>query len=183
MIMNTRMRQLLIGLGLLVAVVGFLWFKAPFQQSHAPVVRLPVVPHEQPVYQGKPLSHWVIKAGEIDLNGVNKDAIEAIRVIGSNAVPFLLDWMPRRETIHQYGNRSSDTPDWGAVEIAWWALGSEGKSAIPVLASIINQPRRSMDDYSVWTESAQAISYLGPDAIAPMLTAVTNIDRKSTRLN
>jgi hypothetical protein len=178
--MNTRVRQLLIGLGLLIAVGGFLWFKTPTrvkppQQSPAPVVRLPAVPHEQPVYQGKPLSYWVIEAEKRDLDGTPKDAIEAIRAIGSNAVPFLLDWMPRPETIHQYGNRSSDAPDWSAVEIAWWALGSDGKSAIPVLARIINQPRHTMDDYSVWTESAQAISYLGPDAIEPMLTAATNM--------
>ena len=171
--MNTRMRQLLVGLGLLVAVAGFLWFKAPFQQSHAPVVRLPAVPHEQPVYQGKTLSYWVIKAGKIDLDGAPKDAIEAIRAIGSNAVPFLLDWMPRRETLHR--DRSSGNPGWDGLEIAWWVLGSDGKSAIPVLASIINQPQRTMDDYSVWTESAKAISCLGPDAITPMLTAVTNM--------
>jgi len=66
-------------------------------------------------------------------------------------------------------------PSWNCVEIAWWALGSDGRSAIPTLARIMNQPRRNMDDYSVWTESAKAISYLGPDAIIPMLTVATNM--------
>lgn len=66
-------------------------------------------------------------------------------------------------------------PDWSDVDIAWWALGVEGKSAIPTLARILSRPQRTMDDYSVWTESAKAISYLGPDAIVPMLTVATNM--------
>lgn len=180
--MNTRIRQLLMGLGLLVAVGGFLWFKAPTsvkppQPSPAPVVRLPAVPREQPVYQGKPLSYWVIKVGQIEeYNGAPDGAVAAIRAIGSNAVPFLLDWMPHPETLHHHG--SSGIPEWDAVEIAWWALGSDGKSAIPTLARVINQSRHTMDDYSVWRESAKAISYLGPDAIVPMLTAVTDMQGK-----
>jgi hypothetical protein len=67
-------------------------------------------------------------------------------------------------------------PDWSDIEIGWWALGSEGKSAIPALARLISLPRHRMDDYSVWTESAKAISYLGSDAIAPMLTMATNME-------
>jgi len=127
---------------------------------------------KEPVYQGKPLSLWVIKAGQIErFNGAPEDAVAAIRAIGSKAVPFLLEWMPHpgaEEPVEGY-------PDWDAVDIAWWALGSEGKSAIPALARIIGAPRRGMNDYSVWTESAKAISYLGPQAIVPMLTVATNM--------
>jgi hypothetical protein len=180
--MNTRLRQFLLGFALLITIAACFLFKAltkmeSRQLPPAPVVRLPSVPPEQPVYQGKPLSYWVIKVGQIEeYNGAPDDAMEAIRVIGPKAVPFLLHWMPRPETLRH--DRSGGTPGWDAVEIAWWALGSDGKSAIPVLARIINQPQRTMDDYSVWTESAKAISYLGPDAIAPMLTAVTNMQGK-----
>ncbi|MGC3958839.1 MAG: HEAT repeat domain-containing protein, partial [Verrucomicrobiota bacterium] len=56
-----------------------------------------------------------------------------------------------------------------------WALGEKGKSAIPRLARNISKPWQSMDDYSVWTVSAKVISYLGPEAIVPMLTAATNL--------
>jgi hypothetical protein len=102
---------------------------------------------------------------------VPEDAVTAIRAIGSNAVPFLLEWMP-----HPGSKRPVEGfPDWSDVEIAWWALGSAGKSAIPTLARILSVPRRTMDDYSVWTTSAEAISYLGPDAIVPMLTIATNL--------
>ena len=128
---------------------------------------------KEPIYEGIPLSSWVNKFGDAEsyFHGAPKDAVAAIRAIGSNAVPFLLEWMPHPgadEPVEGF-------PDWTAVEGAWWALGSEGKSAIPVLASNINRPQLSMNDYSVWTRSARAISYLGPDAIVPMLTAATNM--------
>jgi len=124
---------------------------------------------KEPVYQGKPLSFWVDKIGQIErYNGAPKDAIEAIRAIGPKAVPFLLEWMP-----HPGAERPVEGfPD---CEFAWWALGTQGKSAIPTLAHILNEPQHTMDDYSGWTESAKAISYLGPDAIAPMLTVATNM--------
>ncbi len=127
----------------------------------------------EPIYQGKPLSVWVIKAGKIEeFNGAPEDAVAAIRAIGPKAVPFLLEWMPQpgAET------PAEGFPDWDAVGIAWWALGNEGKSAIPPLAHMISLPRHGMDDYSVWTESAKAISYLGPDAIVPMLMVATNME-------
>ena len=109
---------------------------------------------EEPVYQGKPLSLWVVKAGQIEeYHDAPADAVAAIRAIGTNAVPFLLEWMP-----HPGVERPVEGfPDWDGVQIAWWALGSQGKSAIPALARVISLPRHTMDDYSGWTESAKAI--------------------------
>lgn len=126
---------------------------------------------QEPVYQGKPLSAWVIKAGQIEeYNGVPEDAAAAIRTIGPKAIPFLLEWMPRPGAEQPV----EGAPGWDDVEMAWYALGSQGKSAIPALFHLLNLPQKTMDDYSVWTESAKAISYLGPDAITPMLTVATN---------
>lgn len=130
---------------------------------------------QEPVYQGKPLSAWVDKVGQIEeYNGAPKDAVEAIRSIGAKAVPFLLEWMPHPGAEHPV----EGYPQWSSVEIAWWAVGTNGKSAIPELARIIGRPEHGMDDYSVWTESAKAISYLGSDAIGPMLTIATNMQGK-----
>jgi hypothetical protein len=124
---------------------------------------------KEPVYKGKPLSFWVNKIGQIErYNGTPQDAIEAIRAIGPKAVPFLLEWMP-----HPGAERPVE--GFPECEFAWWALGAQGKSAIPTLAHILNEPQHTMDDYSGWTESAKAISYLGPDAIAPMLAVATNM--------
>ena len=148
---------------------------------------------EEPVYQQKPLRYWVIRLGSDEIHGAPKDAVEAIRSIGPKAVPFLLEWMPHRQSrppawiirvwewcsnlLHiPTPQTPTDIPDSHCVQIAWWALGREGESAIPALARVLNQPLRNMDDYSPWTESAEAISYLGPDAIGPMLTAATNMN-------
>jgi hypothetical protein len=172
------LRFFLLGCALLLVIAACVLFERhrKYPQPPAPVASLPALPPEEPVYDGKPLSHWVAKVGEIGLDGVPKDALAAIRAIGPKAVPFLLNWMPRPETTHQHGDRAN-TPT-GDFEFAWWALGTNGKSAIPFLGHIINQPQRTMDDYTVWTESAKAISYLGPDAIAPMLAAATNMQGK-----
>ena len=177
--MNSRVRLLLLGLAFGISIAAILW-----------VGRSAVSPREEPLYQGKTLSYWVTRAGRVEeYNGAPEDAVAAIRAIGPNAVPFLLEWMPHRkpqrpvfaERFSQLFSRwfsnpnTKQGPSWDCVEIAWWALGSDGRTAIPTLARIMNQPRRTMDDYSVWTESAEAISYLGPDAIIPMLTVATNM--------
>jgi hypothetical protein len=126
----------------------------------------------EPVYQGKPLSVWVIKAGQVErYNGAPEDAVAAIRAIGAKAVPFLLEWMP-----HPGAEQPVEGfPDWDGLEIAWWSLGRDAQSAIPTLVRTLRSTKHSMDDYSVWTENAKAISYLGPEAIVPMLTLATNM--------
>jgi hypothetical protein len=177
--MKTRWRMLLVGLGfgILLATVVLVGHR------------------EEPVYQGKPLSYWVTQLGSDEIHGAPKEAVAAIRAIGPKAVPFLMEWMPHRqplrpawmirvwewcmERLHVSPQQEEkEAPSSHCVEIAWWALGNEGKSAIPALARVINQPPATADDYSAWTHSAKAISYLGPDAIVPMLTAATNMQGK-----
>ena len=159
-----------------LALISGLLILSPLVVTRLPRLKsalsLQTAPSEEPVYQGKPLSFWVKKVGQIEeYNGAPEVAVAAIRAIGSNAVPFLLEWMP-----HPGAERPVEGyPGWTDVEIAWWAIGSEGRSAIPTLARIISKPRRIMHDYSVWRESAKAISHLGPDAIVPMLTVATNL--------
>jgi hypothetical protein len=177
--MNARSRLVLLGLPFAILIAVILWVAHPTMALR-----------NEPVYQGKPLSYWVTRVGQIEeFHGAPEDAVAAIRSIGPKAVPFLLEWMPHRkpqrpvlvEQFSQWFSRwffhptSKQGPSWDCVEIAWWALGADGRSAIPTLARIINAPQRTLDDYSVWTESAKAISYLGPDAIIPMLTVATNM--------
>lgn len=168
--MKTRTRWLRLALisGLLILSVFLVARLSPPKSALSSRIAL----REEPFYEGKPLSFWVKKVGQIEeYNGAPEDAVAAIRAIGPRAVPFLLEWTP-----HPGAERPVEGyPSWTDVEIAWWALGNEGRSAIPTLARLISKPRRNMHDYSVWTESAKAISYLGPDAIVPMLTVATNM--------
>src|SRR6266566_3465443 len=139
--MSTRWRPLLVGLGFAILLA------AAFLIGH----------REEPVYQGKPLSYWVTRLRSDGYHGAPKDAVAAIRAIGPRAAPFLLEWMPHRqprlpawvarpwqwcsEWLHkQVRQKENETPAWDCVEIAWWALGSEGKSAVPALARVISQP-------------------------------------------
>lgn len=148
-----------------------------------------ILPRKEPIYQEKPLSFWVMNVGKLEQRKVHEDAVAAIRAIGPKAVPFLLDWMPKPQTrrpafVERLSgwyyrlfppDSSKETPSPFAIEIAWWALGEQGKSAIPTLARILNQTQQNANDYSVWTISAKAISHLGPEAIVPMLTVATNM--------
>jgi|SRR5579884_94176 len=176
--MNRRWPLVLIGVGFAILVVVFL-----------------VGRHEEPTYHGKALRYWVMRLGSDELHGAPKDSIAAIRAIGPKAVPFLLEWMPRPKPRRpawvtrvlrfcsdrlpiSATQKKDDVPRRDCIEIAWAVLGTEGKSAIPVLSRVISQPPAGMDDYSAWNESAKAISFLGPDAVAPMLVAATNIQGK-----
>jgi len=127
---------------------------------------------KEPVHKGKPLSSWVDQVGGDEwLNDATQEAVEAIHAIGAKAVPFLLEWMPHpgaEEPVDGYPNSSN-------IESAWAVLGSVGKAAIPELARNLSRPQKRMKDYSAWTASAKAISYLGPEAIDPMLRAATNM--------
>src|SRR5690349_3613325 len=85
--MNTRLRRVLLGLPFAIALAVILWM------AHSTMVL-----RQEPVYQGKPLSYWVTRVGEIEeFNGAPEDAVAAIRSIGPKAVPFLLKWMPQRK--------------------------------------------------------------------------------------
>lgn len=144
----------------------------PRPSGPVPAVPFPALPAVEPTYQGEPLSYWLKKLQDqiYKGEGTPDDAAEAIRAIGPNAIPFLLNWMPHPR------NLRPDTPiEPMETEFAWEILGTNGKSAIPVLAALINQPQITRDDYSVWTACAKAISFLGPDAIIPILTAATNL--------
>ncbi len=129
----------------------------------------------EPVYNGKPLHEWAIQTenGDYVTGGPSAGAIEAaraIQAIGPKAVPWLIKWME---------SPVSDYRTSGAV-YAFKALGSDGKPAIPELAKILNN-KDAMDDYSSWHNAAEAISYLGPEAIPAMLTAATNLSGRHIR--
>src|SRR6266481_5351772 len=94
------------------------------------------------------------------------EAIEAVRAVGPSAIPFLLRWI-------QPPWSDSDLPG-GAVE-SFKVLGQEAKSAIPELTRILNDRHASTDRHSVTIYAAEALSFLGPEAVPAMLTAATNL--------
>jgi len=127
-------------------------------------------PDQEPVYGGKPLSYWATltqdEALDFGPSAEARQAIEAVRAIGpAQSIPFLVRWI-------QPPWRDSILPG-GAVE-CFRIFGPEAKAAIPDLAKVLNRPAKTLDDMSGQTSAAEALSYLGPDAVPILLTAATN---------
>jgi len=153
---------------------------------------------DEPVYQGRKLSEWVDiyetemkpdRFSPTNMSSVleNDDAMEAIRHIGTNGLPCLLNWM------------SVEPPRWKAayykivdkvlkrVPTDWWTadknnirasratsavlmLGPAVRNAIPELTKLVNDPRRN------WSagRAAMVLSGLGPDARSIVRARMTN---------
>jgi len=126
--------------------------------------------YDEPVYNGKPLHEWAMDTQDESITGgpspLAVEAVSAVQAIGPAAIPWLIKWIQPPVT-------DSRMP--GGAVYAFRALGPEAKSAIPKLAEILSKPALTMDDQSSLTEAAEALSYLGPDAIPFMLIAATNL--------
>jgi HEAT repeat protein len=135
----------------------------------------------EPSYQGRCLSEWVERCYELQTTEEQQAAAQAIRKIGTNALPYLLRWMayeppPWRvkwvnevpPPLHTYLARpllrASMTPR--AFEI----LGSEARAAIPSLAQLVNEPRTNLVPHY----AANALARIGRDALPSLLAALTN---------
>jgi hypothetical protein len=141
----------------------------------------------EPTYQSQTLSHWVMALGETQVWGGDPAATQAIRQIGARAVPHLLKWTEYetpgwRKTVDAFcrgrpglewiqdadvQRRRRAAAAWSALEL----LGPEAKEAIPTLIRRLNGP--GADGAS---RAATVLSYLGPDALPPLLAALTNHD-------
>jgi HEAT repeat protein len=127
----------------------------------AGAVGFAVFSDKEPSYKGRSLSEWIIRHQESTSSRQERaDALEreqecrkAICAIGSNAVPFLLEWIQYEEPSWRGALRDlrelvSSTPfkprpfgyndrlRWGAVR-AFGFIGSQGASAIPELNRLI----------------------------------------------
>lgn len=156
-------KQILILIALVaILVVSVLLWLGPKQAS-------------EPVYQGMPLSHWTTNLFPVgSTNGaVVPESREAVRNIGTNAIPFLLQWI-------QYSPADSDKV---AIDVndrhmvraygsahAFEALGSQGNAAVPILARLANSRAPQNNRYLY----VQALAGIGPAGLPALLTVVTN---------
>lgn len=143
------------------------------------------LPDKEPVYAGLPLSEWAQWTQDQSMSGPSAMALEAgeaVRAIGPDkAIPFLVHWIarPRRNSTFldsvpflKSGTqppRISSTLPSAAVE-CFRILGPEAKAAIPELAKILEPTSKNVDD-SARMRAAEALSYLGPDAVPVLLPA------------
>lgn len=171
--LNRRRPLVLLTVGLVVGLTALVW--------HGP---------REPGYQGKLLSEWLKAYRPVGGRAPgSQQAADAVRHIGTNALPFLLSWIEDQQ----------DPPPWRArlLSYAWkpgspgreillqtiairevrgtraaWGfeiLGEAARPAIPDLVRVANQGRAGSSP-----AATAALAYLGKDALLPLLALMTN---------
>lgn len=117
----------------------------------------------EPSYGGKPLSYWVL---QIDTPTEPHDVLpeEAIRHIGTNALPFLMKWL-RDDPI---GNGRQESLGAGATK-AFIALGSAAESTLPELSRLMSDTNPSPA-----FRAGEILGKYGKEALPIFLTKLTN---------
>ena len=133
----------------------------------------------EPVYNGKPLSEWLL------LNAARDDsATEAIRQIGTNAIPTLLDllstteWNKKRVVSKlkskgfrkEFLGRHAETEDIRTVAVdGFKILGTNAESAIPQLTKLLHESEPRL-------EVAYTLAGIGTKGFAVLTNAINDED-------
>jgi len=146
----------------------------------------------EPVYQGKPLSHWceqfVNTLSKPD-NQSQEQAGIAIRTIGTNAIPTLLVMLQAQDSksklmlIQLAQKQHFFHIKWTTAEfrhqeaeMGFLILSSDGKSAIPALLEIYNERHSDPNDAIRYT-AENILGSMGPaaaDAVPRFVQATTH---------
>lgn len=156
-----RRRRVLLSLGVAVVVTGAVlcWPRGP----------------RDPVYDGKRLSQWLAETNRWNKAGtLSQEAIEAIKALGTNAVPYLLSEFERGgpkwlENLKQgsFVRRTLGIrfkPKWvrrNKAISALFCLGPDAAPALPTLARYFDDPERGVTAIALaHTTGAAGLSYL-----------------------
>jgi HEAT repeat protein len=143
-------------------LVSVTWWLAPERPS-------------EPVYQGLPLSHWTTNLYPLGSTNTSlvPEAREAIRGIGTNAIPFLLRWIQFKsadaDKVAIDANDGRMLLAYGSAH-AFEALGHLGNGAVPVLARWANSSAPTHNRYLY----LQALAGIGPEGLPALLSVMTN---------
>ncbi len=137
----------------------------------------------EPSYHGKRLSEWVAHYGS-GLQADSAQADEAVRAVGTNAIPVLLRMLHTRDSdfkrkLIELSNRQSfiQSPFKYAfvpqrdASFAFRALGPEGIIALPELIELSRNPETSYF-------TCIALAWLGPESIPTLRAGLTNQARE-----
>jgi HEAT repeat protein len=141
-----------------------------------------VLRSRQPHYAGRPLAYWVFQCDD------DREAEKAVRAIGTNALPFLLDWISRgrppwKENLGRAIRKVYGGLGYGPLggfyrreEIrgsralgAFAMLGETARPAVPELTRRLQDPK-----FEVWYSAMQALGRVGKDGVPPLAEALTN---------
>lgn len=170
---NRRKKLLLFGFALAAIISGFLFLTR----------------NTEPRYEGKPLSYWVGSYFLQNPEQIEK-ADEAIRHIGTNAIPYLLEWIPADTSPGKFDHIINVSETWlneklrpnhiwepyglartsvpNGVPQAFAALGAKAEMAVPALARLLVATNGDN------TLAARSLGLLGRPGLSPLLEAFTN---------
>lgn len=132
-----------------------------------------------PAYNGKALSDWLV----LNLTG-DASAQDAIRQIGTNGIPTLIDILGakegnRRKVLRElkseelkqeFSSKDSNLADLRNLAVQGFAvLGTNAESAVPQLAKLFR-------DSDTCFEAARALSQVGPKGISALTNAMNDED-------
>jgi hypothetical protein len=153
--------------------------------------------NREPSFRGKPLSYWVAAhAGQLRESSYDPNATQykyrpdfALGVMGSNAAPYLIDWMTQRPYGWQVrlgayatgkGRFASFVPRWAtgvstesrakAALQALPCLGAMASPAIPKLLPLAANPTNRV----LALGATRALCSIGPQAIPALILLATN---------
>jgi hypothetical protein len=133
-------------------------------------------PVPEPVYNGRPLSAW-LKDFDLSVPGeltLSRSAQEAVRALGTNALPWLtreLIYMESQATyLRNYsGNKPTSYDRNDAALRAFLVLGPAAAPAVTNIARIF----RVLDDYNNGRNCAiDALAAIGPEGVPVLLTGL-----------
>jgi len=147
----------------------------------------------EPVYGGRRLSEWIESYRVVGLgffmvtNSRSVETDEAIRHLGTNAVPYLLDWLRYERPSWKRSLERSVRPTVEQLKPSWEltdhkearaaramyaliALGPRAEGAIGELVSLLNDPQASTGA----ARAANILPHLGTAGLPPVLAVLTN---------
>ena len=157
------------------------------------VVLWALLPEKEPVYQGKSLSAWLdgyITSGSIIDVRPDADVDEAVRQIGTNAIPALLRKVRARDS--EVKRLAWRLPEWSLPErlprflwaayfttqsaaTAFGALGAAASNAVPTLVQTYRE-NLSPESQRACVKALGGIGPAASGAVSVVLSAATNSD-------
>jgi hypothetical protein len=151
----------------------------------------------EPSYGGKTLCEW-LESGDLMAkmvqNGATtvRDEATAVREIGTNAIPYLLEWIasppPWKFKLDKFTNRFFGRPLFGRrllldswrADNAVWAfivLGPKASAAIPDLTRMINTS--NVKTFGISLRSFTALQGIGMTTLPSLMAMMTNRQEKA----
>lgn len=157
-----------------------------------------VLCHQQePQYDGRTLSEWLAQNGNAhrarsSAGGSDpQEAIEAVRHIGTNALPFLVKWMSyetpawrrqlapallrlwpnsrRNASVLSLLGAKREESSWQALS-AFEILGPEASPAVPDLERMMKNSKAT----PTWNLATLALGYIGKDGLPALIAALSD---------